>query len=155
MVDDHKTKFPFIKTSSTIVKGNKRDTKTKQKTKMMNQNTSRLSPLAKPFTLNRSSSPKPSSNSDNHDDPFSSLLDSFRQSSFSSKGRSVSLNDTVKISTLPAQGDESLCFEEHPFLELHKNGDFEVDVLNWSHFEVANSASDVNMFQKGSFFMQF
>lgn len=115
---------------------------------MMNQSTSRLSPLAKPFTLNRSSSPKPSSSSENHDDPFSSLLDSFRQSSFSSKGRSVSLNDTVRISTLPAEGDESSRFEEHPFLELHKNGDFEVDVLNWSHFKVANSASDVSMFQK-------
>ncbi|WJX26822.1 hypothetical protein P8452_15696 [Trifolium repens] len=133
---------------------------------MMNQNeikqiasltTSRLSPLAKPFTLNNRSSflsPKPSLNSfnncddDGSDDPFSSLLDSFRK-----MGRSVSLNDNVKTSTLPVGASKSQTnheislFEGNPFQELPKNGDF--DELHWSHFEVANSAvGDVNMFQK-------
>jgi hypothetical protein len=139
---------------------------------MMNQNeikqqiasltTSRLSPLAKPFTLNNRSSflsPKPSFNSfnncddDDSDDPFSSLLDSFRK-----MGRSVSLNDNVKTSTLPVGASKSQTnheislFEGNPFPELPKNGDF--DELHWSHFEVANSAvGDVNMFQKGGIFM--
>ncbi|KAI5447704.1 uncharacterized protein LOC127080656 isoform X2 [Lathyrus oleraceus] len=116
--------------------------------------TSRLSALAKPFTLNRSSSlsPKPSINSFNHcdnddhdDDPFSSLLDSFRKSNLGSKGHSVSLNGTVKTTTLPDEGAASRgisLFEGNPFLELPKNGDF--DVLNWTQFEVG----DVSMLQK-------
>ncbi|XP_045804564.1 uncharacterized protein LOC123897821 isoform X1 [Trifolium pratense] len=119
--------------------------------------TSRLSPLAKPFTLNNRSSflsPKPSFNSFNHsdddddsDDPFSSLLDSFRK-----MGRSVSLNDNVKTATFPVGASTSQThheislFEGNPFLELPKNGDF--DELHWSHFEVANSTGDVSMFQK-------
>ncbi|CAI8590973.1 unnamed protein product [Vicia faba] len=130
----------------------------------MNQNeinqasltTSRLSALAKPFTFNRSSSlsPKPSVNSFNHcdnddndDDPFSPLLDSFWKSNLSSKGRSVSLNGTVKTTTLPDEGGSRgiSLFEGNPFQELAKNGDF--DVINWTQFEVGSSAGDVSMFK--------
>ncbi|XP_012569477.1 uncharacterized protein [Cicer arietinum] len=117
--------------------------------------TSRLSPLAKPFTLNRSSyslSPQPSLNSDhNHNDPFSSLLDSFRKTNLTSKAHSVSLNDTVKITTLPLEAasltHETSLVQDNPFLELAKNRHFH-DGLNGSHFDFANSVGDVSMLRK-------
>lgn len=122
--------------------------------------TSRLSPLAKPFTLNRSSyslSPQPSLNSDhNHNDPFSSLLDSFRKTNLTSKAHSVSLNDTVKITTLPLEAasltHETSLVQDNPFLELAKNRHFH-DGLNGSHFDFANSVGDVSMLRKGCFFV--
>ena len=66
----------------------------------------------------------------NYTNPFSSLLDSFQKSSFSSKGHSKSSNDTIKISTLSDKEGDShkhkiSRFEGHPFLDLHKNGYFE------------------------------
>lgn len=114
--------------------------------------TSRLSALAKPFTFNRSSSlsAKPFVNDGGDDDPFSSLLDSFRQSNLGSKGCYVSLNGAVKTTALSDEGGSRgvSVFEGNPFLELDKNGDF--DVVTWAQFEVGSSAGDGSMLQKGS-----
>lgn len=142
----------------------------KQQVASLTSTTSRLSPLAKPFTLNRTpySSPKPCADSLDHccdDDPFSSLLDSFRKSNLASKGHSVPLDHyvTTTTTTLPVQAAS-----QHPFLELPQNGDFD------SHFGVSLSTSspciaslgyetgngngvgsvgDASTFQKGSYFM--
>ncbi|XP_058771457.1 uncharacterized protein LOC131644862 isoform X1 [Vicia villosa] len=116
--------------------------------------TSRLSPLAKPFTFNRSSSlsAKPFVNDggddDDDDDPFSSLLDSFRKSNLGSKGCYVSLNGAVKATALPGEGGSNgvSVFEGNPFMGLDKNGDF--DVVNWTQFEGGSSAGDVSVLQK-------
>ncbi|KAJ1402180.1 hypothetical protein SESBI_28279 [Sesbania bispinosa] len=125
-----------------------------QSKQMASLTTSRLSPLAKPFTFNRTPyqptsylSAKPEVYSLDHcdDDPFSSLLDSFRKSNLGSKGHSVSLDDygflqdtvtvttTLPVETASSQTQENPLFEQHPSLELSKNGDF--DGLNGSHFD--------------------
>ncbi|KAE9594526.1 hypothetical protein Lalb_Chr18g0054711 [Lupinus albus] len=97
-------------------------------------NTTRLSPLAKPFTINPSSSFHSSNHS--NDDPFSSLLDSFKKTDLGSK-------DDYKLSTLHTQRQEKTLFEQYPSLEFQKNCDF--DGLNWSHFEIVEPTYSPNV----------
>ena len=107
--------------------------------------TTRLSPLAKPFTLNRSthqptssssllSPQQPSVHSLGHcsDDPFSSLLDSFRKSNLGSKVGTVPVKTALPVET-SAQDQEKSLFEQYPSPEFGKNGD--LDALYWSHFD--------------------
>ncbi|XP_057433495.1 uncharacterized protein LOC130726266 [Lotus japonicus] len=111
-----------------------------QTKKMMNQSkqvasltTSRLSPLAEPFTLNRSpyqQQPPTSYSSSPLDDPFSSLLDSFLECNMGSISKSHSVGDSgfrqeTVIPTLPLEiAEEKSIFEQHPSLELPSYGEF-------------------------------
>ncbi|XP_061342748.1 uncharacterized protein LOC133288922 isoform X2 [Gastrolobium bilobum] len=147
----------------------------------MNQNkqvasltTTRLSPLAKPFTLNRSSHQPGSMLSThepcvyslqhcNHDDPFSSLLDSFRKTNLASKGDYGFGQDTL-TTTLPVetatQAQEKTLLEQHPSLDLPKNGngsevsygqqgvDFHKSLFGKGN-DVGSSAADASIFHKG------
>ncbi|KAK7245534.1 hypothetical protein RIF29_40380 [Crotalaria pallida] len=110
---------------------------------MMNQSkkttslsTTRLSPLAKPFfTINNRSS---STNHSNTDDPFSSLLDSFRSSNLGSK-------DDNKVSTLTTQTHEKSLLEQHPSLDFQKNGDFDRLNDDGSHFDIVHPTYSPNV----------
>ncbi|OIV95250.1 hypothetical protein TanjilG_21640 [Lupinus angustifolius] len=96
--------------------------------------TTRLSALAKPFTINPSSSVHSSDHSNS--DPFSSLLDSFKKTDLGSK-------DYYKVSTLTTQREEKTLFEQNPSLEFQKYGDF--DGINWSHFEIVEPTYSPNV----------
>lgn len=109
-------------------------TKMNQSKQVASLTTSRLSPLAEPFTLNRSpyQQQQPTSYSSSPlDDPFSSLLDSFRNSNMGSISKSHSVGDSgfrqeTVIATLPLEiAEEKSIFEQHPSLELPSYGEFD------------------------------
>ncbi|MED6184591.1 hypothetical protein PIB30_048923 [Stylosanthes scabra] len=101
--------------------------------------TTRLSPLAKPFTLNRSTNHQPASPSSSllhsNDDPFSSLLDSFRKSNMGSKVATAPSKTTPLPVQVSTQEQEKSLFEQYPSPELRKDDDFD-DGLHWSYFRV-------------------
>ncbi|MED6155075.1 hypothetical protein PIB30_002285 [Stylosanthes scabra] len=102
--------------------------------------TTRLSPLAKPFTLNRSTTNhQPASPSSSllhsNDDPFSSLLDSFRKSNMGSKVATAPSKTTPLPAEVSTQEQEKSLFEQYPSPEFRKDDDFD-DGIHWSYFRV-------------------